>query len=789
MRKTLLFTMLPLVMVAFSLSPALAQNTKPFALSYQSEVLGKGPDGVNATYSFKPLITNTDGSIKYECKLIAAILRNNGGTDKLTESFNSDSIKKGNLSYSSAIEKLAMLNKPFTIILNSKNIITAIDGLDAIMVDAKNKWQLKSIVTDQFTENKQELKDDLQKLFLKLPAKPIAFGSTWADGATQYKVKSIKGAILVMDVMADSASNGYRKVIKGNITYNEVTRIVESATLTTKVKLPEAIDRFHYHNNFTQQLVKNTHTVKVDTAWVNMAVKKSFWSNALMVNDRYDSAKVFSFFDAHNKSYGNDKDFQISRLDIIQQLDLKNDFLIYDSLLIKTPNSSVAASSTQLFNKMQKVMTVSVDTTLDLMRYYSKSPNFEHWIHYNFAVNFMFSGDGEIDYNAWKTSLAQRGLNAYQINKYVEGARREYKNKFIVLDSLAASKNLTYKQTATPLYLWLDAWRHRNDVAYLKTMADRFQRMDDVYMKKGYGLRYAISIYNMLLAKGEKKASAALLDHVNQKLTGYEADSVDANHYTYRVLLAHTYYLKAKEVQQADSVKWLKYLSSAAYYSPKTDVEKNGFKNADQYFLNIKDSYQSDLIGALLKNGKNDVAMQNIAMHIDQYPEAIDAMKDLMTTHFKDQDFKQFLANNVLAKWETAPHFKLANVDGKEHSLADYKGQWLIVDFWGTWCGPCQMDMPNVNTFNKDVAKGSYNGVQLLTIACNDTPEKVKAYFARTGYDFPVLMDDHTMSKDYQVKAVPRKIMISPDGKMKTITPGADWVGIMKKISQIYAAN
>ncbi len=770
---------LALVTAVICCGNVFAQNVKPFAITYRSDVSGKFPKSIVETYSFKPLKQSTDNSITYECRLLDAAI-----AEESVEIFNTNAIKSCEFRSTEGIEKLAMLNKAFTITLNGRNLITKVEGLDALFNDVKAKWQLKPIVFERLNTIKDEIKADLQRLFLKLPPKPIAYGSKWNDASTRYNVFAIKGAILEMNVKADSVSNTFKRTENGKITYNDVTRVTEAATAFIECSDPPA--DYYYRNDFSQQLVKDAKAPVIDSAWVNMAIRASFWSEALMTNERYDSTKVFSFFNENEKRFGKDKYFQLARLDIVQQLDLKNGYLAYDSLLIQTPNRHVAKSRTHMFNKMQEVFRTSVDSTLDLMGYYSKTGAFENWFHYNYAVNFLF---GTVDYAKWEADLKSNGLTDYQIKKIIDGDKRQVINRSIVLDSLVKSKNDSYRQIATPLSIWLDADKHKSDAAYLKNVALKYRRMDDNVMKKGFAPRYAIRLYGALLAVVEKNAAETLLDHIQHKLISYEADSADDSRNTYRMLLAHTYYLKANAERKKDSVKSFKYLSSAAYYSPKTDAEKSGLKSADRYFLDMKESYEQDFIEVLFNGGKEDVALANIAKHIDRYPETIDQMRILVGKHFKDKDFSQFIIDNVVSGWEAAPEFTIVDVNGKEQSLAAYKGKWLLLDFWGTWCGPCQVEMPEVNAFNKDLVAGKYSGVKFLSIACNDTPEKVRAYFKRTGYNFPVIVGNYEISKSYKINAVPRKILISPDGKMKMLTHGADWVDIVKKFSQLYAAN
>ncbi len=90
----------------------------------------------------------------------------------------------------------------------------------------------------------------------------------------------------------------------------------------------------------------------------------------------------------------------------------------------------------------------------------------------------------------------------------------------------------------------------------------------------------------------------------------------------------------------------------------------------------------------------------------------------------------------VSAPVNTLPKFKLKLVSGKVVDSKDLQGKVIVIDFWGTWCGPCLMEIPGYNRFY-----GEYKGkkVEFLALAADSgTPDEVWAAAKRLKIDYPV---------------------------------------------------
>ena len=92
---------------------------------------------------------------------------------------------------------------------------------------------------------------------------------------------------------------------------------------------------------------------------------------------------------------------------------------------------------------------------------------------------------------------------------------------------------------------------------------------------------------------------------------------------------------------------------------------------------------------------------------------------------------------------QEAPAFSLRDMNGKSVSLSDYKGKVVLLNFWATWCQPCQAEMPHLQKMHTELAE---NGLVVLSITIDEARDvsKVKPLIKRNGYTFTVLLDKET---------------------------------------------
>ena len=130
---------------------------------------------------------------------------------------------------------------------------------------------------------------------------------------------------------------------------------------------------------------------------------------------------------------------------------------------------------------------------------------------------------------------------------------------------------------------------------------------------------------------------------------------------------------------------------------------------------------------------------------------------------------KQKEAEKRVADGMPAPEFTLNNLEGKPFSLSSLRGKYVVLDFWGTWCGWCIKGMPEMK---KMYAKYSQR-LEVVGIACGDTEEVWKKCVADKALPWTNVLNatgEADVSAMYAVKGYPTKIVLDTEGRiLKTI--------------------
>ncbi|HUE72884.1 MAG TPA: redoxin domain-containing protein [Pirellulaceae bacterium] len=112
---------------------------------------------------------------------------------------------------------------------------------------------------------------------------------------------------------------------------------------------------------------------------------------------------------------------------------------------------------------------------------------------------------------------------------------------------------------------------------------------------------------------------------------------------------------------------------------------------------------------------------------------------------------------------DRAPNFSLATADGDELAVSDAKGKVVLINFFATWCGPCQMELPHIEQIWSE-NRGNDN-LRLVVIGREESLEAVQEYRAKNGFTFPIAADpDRRVFSLFATESIPRTFVVSPRG-------------------------
>ena len=120
------------------------------------------------------------------------------------------------------------------------------------------------------------------------------------------------------------------------------------------------------------------------------------------------------------------------------------------------------------------------------------------------------------------------------------------------------------------------------------------------------------------------------------------------------------------------------------------------------------------------------------------------------------------------------PPLELADLRGRKHSLADYRGKVVLVNFWATWCEPCREEMPSMERLRVSLAERPF---AVLAVNLAEPESRIAKFLDTVPVGFPILLDrDTKTTRAWQAKVLPATYIVGPDGAIRYHHVGElDW--------------
>ena len=239
----------------------------------------------------------------------------------------------------------------------------------------------------------------------------------------------------------------------------------------------------------------------------------------------------------------------------------------------------------------------------------------------------------------------------------------------------------------------------------------------------------------------------------------------------------------AKEMEAMATTPMVK--SVAAYDRGRAMVARDGEKPRPDQLEEARIAFQE----AVALYPKNLAALFNLGEVLARLGRMDEAKKDfqqcLGSVNPSDASWlrvKHFADDPELATHKMAPAFEVTALDGSKFNLDAMGGRVVLIDFWATWCGPCNEELPHLRRIAKEFAG---DPLVMISVSWDDDEAKWKEFIQKNGMTWVQYRDaDHKLAKEFGVTAIPHYFTIDSDGVLTSemMGSGSDVEGKLKKL-------
>lgn len=207
-----------------------------------------------------------------------------------------------------------------------------------------------------------------------------------------------------------------------------------------------------------------------------------------------------------------------------------------------------------------------------------------------------------------------------------------------------------------------------------------------------------------------------------------------------------------------------------AYHKPGGDTEANetAMNDAEDLVYQLEQQRAKAFVDMISKYPKSKALADHVTYLSEDLP--VEEKKNILNSFdpsihncYVLRSFAEsILKAETTLPGEPLPDFDTYTADGKLDKLSNYRGQYLLIDFWASWCGPCIEEMPNIAAIYKDYKN---QGLQVIGVSLDASKENWLESVKELKLEYHQLWDNEEKSwKLFDIKGIPFVILVSPEG-------------------------